>query len=331
MVTTGKNKWWQGSWTIPLSIMLHVLIGTSYLMWPGATLAPAEPEPESVSVEMVEPPKEEPPPKPEEKKPEEKKAEEPPPPPAEEKPKEEAPQPPAPSQMPNVAIRPGPTQMDERDEPGSQEAGGQEQKTPDKQEDAPQPAAPPSPDPVETEPTPEPPPTAPTAEQGEIPAADAPVPSDFAAVAVPIPKPEVTPAPAQPAKAPPDGEGDPNLKPAKKILVGAKRPGPMLRQIMGNLPPRERVGQLCVAEAMAQIKEDRKGHYDGLEPHTGKNYPIVGNVMDAKGAFNVGTQWFPIDYRCEVDIDNYLVTDFRYRIGAKLSPEDVKRLGLVLR
>ncbi|WP_082760155.1 DUF930 domain-containing protein [Agrobacterium bohemicum] len=326
MVTTGKNKWWQGSWTIPLSIMLHVLVGTTYLLWPGATLAPAEPEPESVSVEMVEPPKEEPPPKPEEKKPEEKKAEEPPK-PAEEKPKE----PPAPSQMPNVAVRPGPTQMDERDEPGSQEAGGQEQKTPDKQEEAPQPATPPSPDTVENDPKPEPPPPTPTAEQGEIPASDAAVPNDMAAVAVPIPKPEVTPAPARPAKAPPDGEGDPNLKPAKKILVGAKRPGPMLRQIMGNLPPRERVGQLCVAEAMAQIKEDRKGHYDGLEPHTGKNYPIVGNVMDAKGAFNVGTQWFPIDYRCEVDIDNYLVTDFRYRIGAKLSPDDVKRLGLVVR
>jgi hypothetical protein len=272
----------------------------------------------------------EPPPKPEEKKPEEEKAQETPPPPPEEKPKE-PPQPPAPSQMPNVAIRPGPTQMDERDEPGQQEAGGQEQKTPDKQDEAPQPVTPPSPDTVENEPKPEPPPPAPTAEQGEIAATNAPLPDNMATVAVPTSKPEVTPTPAQPAKAPPDGEVDPNLKPAKKILVGAKRPGPMLRQIMGNLPPRERVGQLCVAEAMAQIKDERKGHYDGLEPHTGKNYPIVGNIMDAKGAFNVGTQWFPIDYRCEVDIDNYLVTDFRYKIGPKLSPEDVKRLGLILR
>ncbi len=323
MATTGKNKWWQGSWTIPLSIILHVLIGTTYLLWPGQRPAPAEPE--SVSVEMVEPPKEEQAPKPEEKK-----AQEPPPPPAEEKPKE-PPQPPAPSQMPNVAIRPGPTQMDERDEPGQQEAGGQQQKTPDKQEEAPQPATPPSPDTVENQPKPEPPAPAPTAEQGEIAATDAPVPDNMATIAVPTPKPDVTPTPVQPAKAPPDGEGDPSLKPAKKILVGAKRPGPMLRQIMGNLPPRERVGQLCVAEAMAQIKDERKGHYDGLEPHTGKNYPIVGNIMDAKGAFNVGTQWFPIDYRCEVDIDNYLVTDFRYKIGPKLSPEDVKRLGLILR
>lgn len=321
MEPKAKNKWWQGSWTIPVSLMLHVLVGATYLLSSNFTPAPAEPE--TVSVEMVEPPKEEPPPKPEEKK-----AEEPPPPPAPEKPAEPPP-PPPPPQMAPVAIRPGPTQLDERDEPGQQDAGGQEQKEPEKQPDVAQPAQT-LPDVAEEKPEAAAAADKPTAEQGEIAGAEAPPPPDVATVAVPVPKPESKPAP-EPAKAAPDGEEGPNLKPAKKILVGAKRPGAMLRQIMGNLKPKDRVAQLCVAEAMAQIKQERDGRYDGLEPHTGKNYPIAGNLMNAQGAFNVGTQWFPIDYRCEVDIENYIVTDFRYNIGAKLTPDDVKRLKLVVR
>ncbi|NTF08020.1 DUF930 domain-containing protein [Agrobacterium rubi] len=324
MEKTGKNKWWQGSWTIPLSIMLHVLIGTTYILWSGYTPAPAQPEPESVSVEMVEPPKEEPPPKPEEKKPEEKKAEEPPP------PTEEKPQEPPPSQMPPVAIRPGPTQLDERDEPGAQEAGGQEQKTPEKAEETPQPASPPPPEPSETKEEAVASEAEANADRGEIPASPAPVPDDMVSVAVPLPKPEVTPKPHEPATAPPDGESNPDLKPAKKIISAAKRPGPMLRQIMGELPPRDRVAQLCVAEAMAQIKDSR-GFYEGLKPHTGRNFPVAGDVMDAQGAFNVGTQWYPINYRCRVDIDNYIVTDFNFAIGPKLSTDDIKRLRLPAR
>ncbi|XUY25954.1 DUF930 domain-containing protein [Agrobacterium sp. rho-8.1] len=316
MEKDGRNKWWQGSWTIPVSLMLHVLVGTTYLVWSGYTPVPAQPQPESVSVEMVEPPKEEPPPKPEEKKQEEKKAEEPPP--AEEKPKE----PPPPSQIPPVAIRPGPTQLDERDEPGEQQSGGQEQETPEKAEEPSQPVTPPQQEPSENKGA-----TAAdkaNSDQGEIPASPASVPDEIASVAIPLPKPEPNP---MPAKATPDGEGNPELKPAKKIISAAKRPGPMLRQIMGNLPPRQRVIQLCVSEAMAQIKVSR-GPYEGLEPHTGKNFPVSGNIMDAQGAFNVGTQWYPIDYRCNVDIDNYIVTDFNYAIGPKLSSEDAKRRGL---
>lgn len=314
MEPTAKNKWWQGSWTIPVSLMLHVLVGATYLL--SSSLTPAPAETETISVEMVEPPKQE-----------EKKAEEPPP-PAPEKPAAPPP-PPPPSQMPSVAIRPGPTQLDERDEPGQQDAGGQEQKEPEKQPDVAQPAQT-LPDVAEEKPEAAAAAEKPTAPEGEISALQAPPPPDVATVAVPMPKPEAKPAP-EPAKAAADGEEGPNLKPAKKILVGAKRPGAMLRQIMGNLKPQERVAQLCVAEAMAQIKQERNGQYDGLEPHTGKNYPIAGNLMNAQGAFNVGTQWFPIDYRCEVDIDNYIVTDFRYNIGAKLTSDEVKRLKLVVR
>lgn len=314
-----KKNWWQGRWSIPLSVVLHVLIvALFYLQWPGGHEAPAEPE--SVNVELVEPPKKEPPPKPEEKKPEEKKAEEPPPPP-----------PPSAHrvQPPTVAVRPGPTQLDERDEPAAQEAGGEDQPGAKAEVKTTQPAAAPDETPIDKPPAPDAHAMPATSDQGELSASRPDVPDEASlANAVPLPKPQ--PHKVEPARPPPEGEKGPNLKPAKKIIASGQRPRPMLRQIMGNLSPRDRVGQLCVAEAMAQITDSR-GAYEGLEPHTGRNFPISGNIMDAQGAFNVGSNWFPINYRCEVDIDNYIVTDFRFNIGPQLSADDVKRLRLIVR
>ncbi|WP_320200574.1 DUF930 domain-containing protein [Agrobacterium sp. rho-13.3] len=327
-----KKSWRQRSWTIPLSVMLHVLIvGVFYLQWPENIQAPAEPE--SVSVELVEPPKEEPPKEEPKPQPEEEKAEEPPPPPpppppAETKPPEPAPQ----TRIPNIAIRPDGTQLDERDDPATQEeTGGQEQPKPAEEPETSQPEPKPTEEAQKYETPPEPSSSKPTAEQGEIAAVEADAPPDTAAVAVPTPKPEVETKPEEEPKAQPDGAGDPKLKPAKKILAGAKAPTPMRRQILGQLPPRQRVAQLCIVEALAQIKDERKGQSpaEGLEPHIGKNEPIVGNVLDAYGAFNVGAEWYPIHYRCEIDMDRYLVTDFRFDIGKKFSADDVKKIGLV--
>ncbi|MDR6102814.1 hypothetical protein QE369_003011 [Agrobacterium larrymoorei] len=312
----------QGISTIPISLLLHVLvIGSFYFQLPGQLSKP--PEPESVSVELVDPPKAEPPP---EKKAEEaKKPESPPPPPP---PKSEQA-----SSLPSVAIRPDKTQLDERDEPGKQtDEGGQEQPKPGEgavpeaqksvtvaepeAQAAPQAPSPPTPVPSQN------------AATGEIAASETPPLQDQVATVVPAPKPD--PKEVKPAQAdsPASGEGNPQLKPAKKLLASGKRPKPMLRQIMGKLSPEQRVAQLCIAETMAQIKESR-GAFIGLQPHTAKNYPISGNLMNAKGAFNVGNnKWFAVDYRCEVDIDKYIVTDFRFHIGDQLAPEDVKRLKL---
>ncbi|KQO82253.1 DUF930 domain-containing protein [Rhizobium sp. Leaf262] len=323
-----KKNWWQERWPIPLSVLLHVLVvAIFYLQWPGSVEAPAEPE--SVNVELVEPPKEEPPkeepPAPE--KAEEKKAEEPPPPP-EAKPEEPTqPAPPLPSMMSSVPIRPESTQMDERDDPAEQEAAGKDQPKPEQPAEEQQAATAPSPQPADEEAVPPPPAATPTAPQGEIAAAESPAdPADLANVAVPLPKPETKPAPQQPATTLVDGDGDPTLKPAKKIIAAAKRPGPMMRQIFGNLSPTERVMQLCFAEVVAQIKAARNG-----QPLEGLQFlkrDIANNVLTAKGAFNIGPQWFPLDYRCEVNVDRYIVTDFRFDIKPELSTDEVRRLGL---
>ena len=320
------------SWIIPASVLVHVvLIGALYFYGDYEPSTPAEPE--SVSVELVDPPKKEQPPPPEEKKAEEAKKPEPPPPPPPDNQRA--------SSLPSVAIRPDKTQLDERDEPGEQtNEGGQEQQqpgegaVPDAQKDetavkqeppaAPVPPSPSPPTPSLSEPSAMPA----NAATGEIAASESPSVQDKVATVVPAPKPDSKELKPAQADAPASGEGNPELKPVKKILASGKRPKPMLRQIMGKLSPEQRVAQLCIAETMAQIRVNR-GSFIGLQPHTGKDYPISGNLMNAKGAFNVGNNsWFAVDYRCQVDIDKYVVTDFRFHIGKQFAPEDVKRLKL---
>lgn len=318
------------NWIIPASVLLHVvLIGALYFYGDYEASMPVEPE--SVSVELVDPPKEEPPPPPEEKKAEEAKTPEPPPPPPPDNQRA--------ASLPSVAIRPDKTQLDARDEPGEQtDQGGQEQRQPGegavpeaqkdemvaKQEPPATPVAPSPSTPVSSEASAIPA----NAANGEIAASQNPPVQDQVATVVPVPRPDPKELKPSQADAPASGEGNPELKPAKKILASGKRPKPMLRQIMGKLPPQERVAQLCIAETMAQIRVN-KGSFIGLQPHTGKDYPIAGNLMNAKGAFNVGNNtWFAVDYRCEVDIDKYIVTDFRFHIGGQFAPEDVKRLKL---
>ncbi|WHA42061.1 DUF930 domain-containing protein [Agrobacterium larrymoorei] len=318
----------------PASVLLHVLIvGAFYLQWPQMSEAPEEPE--SVSVELVEPPKEEPPPPPEEKKAEEQKQPEPPPPRAKQ---EEPPPPPKPAAAAAVdaAIRPEQTQLDERDEAGEQEEnGGQEQPKPAEGEQAKADDLP-----KEEEATQQPTeemkdaaeageknsPLPPVADSGELPASDAPAETEIANVAVPLPKPQKPEERSASQEASPSGSGNPDLKPARKILAGARPPGPMMRQIFGNLPPRERVQQLCQAEILQQFAAERRGKPSAEGIFYSKR-TINDNVWEASGAFNVGPEWYPFEGHCTVNIDRYLVTDFRYDIRPKLSPEEARQRG----
>ncbi|WP_296041577.1 DUF930 domain-containing protein [uncultured Agrobacterium sp.] len=329
MERRSKQNMQQVMWVVLASVLMHGLLLVTLYRYGNYQISTSS-EPESVSVELVEPPKEKPPP--EEKKAEETKE-------AEEAKKPEPPTPPQESprasSLPSVAIRPDKTQLDARDEPGEQtDEGGQEKPQPTEAVDAgaenaqsnienSQENSQSSQMPEKLDVTGMPA----NAAVGEILASDKPSAQDQVATAIPLPRPETEDRKSGQAQAPTSGEGNPQLKPVKKILASGKRPRPMLRQIMGKLPPQKRVEQLCVAETMAQIGRSR-GPYVGLQPHTLKNYPISGNVMDAKGAFYTGAQWISVYYRCVVDIDKYIVTDFRFLIGDPLTSDDVKLLKL---
>lgn len=318
------------SWTVPISVLLHVVvIGVFYFQWPEAPLKPAEPD--SVSVELVVPPKEKPPT--EEKKAEEAKKPEPPaPPPARTPHQPTPPSAPSPAMLPPVALRPEETQVDEKDQPRRQEdTGGEAKPEPglSKQSEADtrtdQPTA--NQDDAKDEPLKAAIEGVPQAATGEIAAAEKQ--SDQVAAVVPAPKPNADETKSETQKKA-SGSGDPKLKPAQKIL-SRSRADPMSRQFLAELPPKKRLAKLCTAEALAQILAARVGQRGagGIMSSTGKGDGITENVLDVRGgAFNVGTEWYAFDFRCEADIENYAVTSFSYHIGSKLSASEAKQRGL---
>ncbi|MNK79575.1 hypothetical protein D3C87_992450 [compost metagenome] len=262
--------------------------------------------------------------------PEEKKAEEAPP-PDEEKAKEEKPQPPPPppaspaeeakpspppqATLPAIAMRPEETQADPEDKPGKTEEA---EKTEPSEEPASQPEKT-----AEEKPAP---PAAnsdlqASAEQGEI--AVSPLKEEAPPEQPPVP--QAKPADEKPAEV---EEKKPAKLPAAKNLLSSSMLSPaQRRQMFGDLPPRRRIVQLCSTEALAQI-QGAGFVARGMIPYSDTGGRISGNSIDASGgAFNTGNGWHDVSFQCEVDLENYTVTEFRFKIGNEVSPEDAKKRG----
>ena len=139
------------------------------------------------------------------------------------------------------------------------------------------------------------------------------------------PVPQAKPAEEKPAEV---AEKKPAKLPAVKSLLSSALLTPaQRRQIFGDLPPRRRIVQLCQTEALAQIREvypATRGMY-GFSDTGGR---ISGNVLDATGgAFNVGDVWHDVTFQCDVDVDNYAVTAFRFKIGDVITPAEATKRG----
>ncbi|MFK3776946.1 DUF930 domain-containing protein [Agrobacterium sp. NPDC089420] len=300
---------------MPVSVLLHlVVVGLFFFELPERIAEPQEPE--SISVDLVPPP-------------EEKKAEEGKPPAAEEA-KEEKPQPPPPpstppvedakplppqATLPAIAMRPEEKQADPEDKPGKMEeaekseAPGQPQAQPEKTtEEKPAPAA------ANSD-------LQASADQGEI--AVSPVKEKAEPEQAPVPQAKpMEEKPAEVAEAKPA-----KLPAAKSLLSSALLSSAQRRQMFGDLPPRRRVVQLCSTEALAQIQSAGFAAR-GMIPFSDTGGRISGNSIDASGgAFNTGNGWHDVSFQCEVDLDNYAVTEFRIKIGNAIAPEEAKKRG----
>lgn len=333
------KQWWQKGWTIPVSVLLHLaIVGAFFLQFPDFPTEMAEPE--SISVDLVPPEPEPPPPPPEpEKEPEkpEQPAAPPPPPPP---PAEEATQKMPAATMPAIAIRPEPQKDDVVDNPGtSPEDDASVAEDPTELEEKPtETVTEPSEKPVENaevetasaaaEDNPPP-----TAADGELAPPD-PVKTEPAKKPVEA-KPEKKPVEEKPveekAAQTPKTDAPKKLKSAKKLLSNRVIDNPGMRSMLGDLPPKRRIVQMCSIEALAQIRQVRSGSSgpDGIVPFSDKGGLISGNVLDASGgAFNVGNHWYDVTFRCEVDLDNFNVTSFQYEIGKAAVPQaDVVKRG----
>ncbi|RRN72667.1 DUF930 domain-containing protein [Agrobacterium deltaense] len=315
MQQISAGKWRRGGWAVPVSVLLHLAVVALFFFELPERIAEPQ-EPESISVDLVPPP-------------EEKKAEEAPP-PGEENAKEEKPQPPPPpappaeeakplpppqATLPAIAMRPEETQADPEDKPGKTEEA-------EKTEPSAEPASQP-------EKTAEEKPAAPAANsdlqasaaQGEI--TVSPVKEEAQPDQPPVP--QAKPTEEKPAEV---TEKKPAKLPAAKNLLSSSMLSPaQRRQMFGDLPPRRRVVQLCSTEALAQI-QGAGFAARGMIPYSDTGGRISGNSIDASGgAFNTGSGWHDVSFQCEVDLENYTVTEFRFKIGNEVSPEDAKKRG----
>ncbi len=301
---------------MPVSVLLHLAVVAIFLFeLPERIVEPQEPE--SISVDLVPPPEEkkaEEAPPPDEEKAKEEKPQPPPPPPA--SPAEEAkPSPPPQATLPAIAMRPEETQADPEDKPGKTEEA---EKTEPSEEPASQPEKT-----AEEKPAP---PAAnsdlqASAEQGEI--AVSPLKEEAPPEQPPVP--QAKPADEKPAEV---EEKKPAELPAAKNLLSSSMLSPaQRRQMFGDLPPRRRIVQLCSTEALAQI-QGAGFVARGMIPYSDTGGRISGNSIDASGgAFNTGNGWHDVSFQCEVDLENYTVTEFRFKIGNEVSPEDAKKRG----
>ncbi|MFK3692842.1 DUF930 domain-containing protein [Agrobacterium tumefaciens] len=303
---------------MPVSVLLHLaIVALFFFQLPERIAEPQEPE--SVSVELVPPP-------------EEKKQEEPPPPAApaeEEKPKPPPPPPPPPPKaeaetkptpqpqatLPSIAMRPEEAQADPEDKPGKTE-----------ETEKPQPSSDPASQPEKSAEE-KPAPAAAnsdlkaSAEQGEI--AVSPMKEETPPNEPPVP--QAKPAEEKPSEVKEDKPA--KLPAAKNLLSSALLTPAQRRQMFGDLPPRRRIVQLCSTEALAQI-QGAGFAARGMIPYSDTGGRISGNSLDASGgAFNTGSGWHDVSFQCEVDLENYAVTEFRFKIGEEISREDVKKRG----
>lgn len=297
-------------WIIPASLLFHILLAAIFLVqWPQRELNAAPEEVVSLSIVPEPEAKPEEPAAPETAQEPKEEASEPPPPPPQGEAEEPAEEPPAePAILPDIAIRPGvETQLDATD---NQEQPEPQSKVPEVSDEVPaQPVEVPQsqaePDDVQQgfgEPT--------TSGEGELPTGElAPVPTI---------KPSQVITEEKPLE---------ERKPLANEVI--EQSG--LRQILGDLPPRRRLNQICTIEAISQIRASNEAYASvrGVIPASDAGLTIKDGHLSARGgAFNLGNgRWVAIDFECEADLDNYRVLRFSQKIGRELSRSEVRTKG----
>jgi hypothetical protein len=92
---------------------------------------------------------------------------------------------------------------------------------------------------------------------------------------------------------------------------------PRVMQALGNLPRIGRIRQLCNIEALEQIRRQRPGSFpDILVPPVPSGGIVTNDTMNAMGAaFRSRSNWYNVDFKCQVDADATKVVSFRFAVG----------------
>ncbi|MDI7860937.1 DUF930 domain-containing protein [Rhizobiaceae bacterium n13] len=108
------------------------------------------------------------------------------------------------------------------------------------------------------------------------------------------------------------------MKKAKSIYSTKMLADPRVKQALGRLPPERRIVQLCSIEALEQIRRSRANSFpDLLVPFGISRGLIEDHVLNATGgAYRSHSNWFNVDFRCEVDADTTRIVAFSFNIGS---------------
>jgi hypothetical protein len=120
---------------------------------------------------------------------------------------------------------------------------------------------------------------------------------------------------AKPAEARPKQRSR-ELDRARDIFSPKSMFDPRVMQALGNLPRTGRIRQLCNIEALEQIRKQRPGSFpDILVPPVPSGGIVTNDTMNAKGAaFRSRSNWYNVDFKCQVDADATKVVSFRFAV-----------------
>jgi hypothetical protein len=282
------KKPWRG-WGAVASVALHLSVASLFLF--RLTEALPKPPEEAIKVEVVPPA----PPKPPEK--------------TQNKPAESKPQPAAPlSPPPPPAFESAMAKTDEKvTEPQLPPA---EQDAPPSADSTPQDASPAK---SETRPLAD---KTPSAAKPDLPKLDLPV-TDRGDV----PRKDEAPTAQRAADAKSGKHKPPRLTQAKKLFSPNALSDPRVRQAIGNLPRNGRIVQLCKIEALSQVLAQKAGS-DLLAYEPSKATATESGLTAGGSAFRNGSNWYNLDFKCQVDAAAMEVVSFSFAIGNPVPRND---------
>lgn len=303
------KKPWSG-WGALASVALHLSV--AFLLLFRLTEALPKPPEEAIKVEVVPPA----PPKPPEK--------------TQNKPAESKAQPaPPPSPPAAQAFESAMAKTDEKvSEP---QPPSEEQEAPQSADSTPQDASPAKPE-TETEPPAEKAPSAtkpdlpkldlPVTDRGDVPRKDeAPTAQQVADAKAAAGQSQKTPAQKKQAEPKSSKQKPLRLTQAKKLFSPNALSDPRVRQAIGNLPINRRITQLCGIEAMEQVRNQRPDA-DLLAYSPSGRTIASGTLSSREGAFRNRSNWYNLDFKCQVDAAAMEVVSFSFGIGNAVPRND---------
>jgi uncharacterized protein DUF930 len=116
---------------------------------------------------------------------------------------------------------------------------------------------------------------------------------------------------------------------AKELFSPNSLADPRVKQAIGNLSTNERVVQLCKIEALDQIRRQRPD--SDLLAYSPSKGIVSNRGLDANGvAFRTRTNWYNVNFKCQVNAAATKVVSFSYVIGNAVPKSEWTARGLIL-